>query len=100
MFTRKVEVKRQNEEIQRKKDNHRKNSKNSNALNNVLNFNKNNYTRMSQSRSFQTDFCKTLDSKTSNKINSYFRLKQDSLRNIKQLTNNVKALNSKSFKEN
>lgn len=57
---------------------------------NVLNFNKNNYTKMSQSRMLKTDFLKTIDTDTSTKISNFYRNAENAYRNTTLLSNTIK----------
>jgi hypothetical protein len=66
---------------------------------NVLNYNKNNYTRLSQSRRNKTDFIKTMDEKTRNKINDYFTTKENSLTNIGMLSKTVNRFKTGTFSD-
>jgi len=45
----------------------------------VLNYNKDNYTAMSKRRDMKRDFFKTIDRKTKNTINTYFKTKENIL---------------------
>merc|ERR1712151_188217 len=64
---------------------------------NVLNFNKNNYTKLSQSRKNKTDFIKTIDEKTRSSINDYFTTRDMSLTNIPMLTQTVTKFKTNTF---
>ena len=54
---------------------------------------------MAQSRKNKTDFFKTIDVKTRDDINKYFKTFENSLKDIGKLTQTVNRLNATTFTE-